>query len=141
MESQLRLKELLKDIPPEKLHLPCSDEDLRTLALSISEWKEIRPFLELEKSEEKEIEEEYKSVKRRRVAVFRKWREKYDKRATYEKLAKAFWKIGWSDLVEKMCLLAQESAESSDEEEWPDEDVGTTGSYLALIVQISAVII
>ncbi len=126
--SKPPLEELLQDTPRAKLQLPCSDKDLCTLALSIPDWKELLPFLNLKELEKIAIEEEYNSVKRRKVALLRKWRAKYNKKATYESLSEALWKIGRVDLVEEVCSLLTNEAESSAEEEGPEECIGGSGT-------------
>lgn len=122
--AQPSLEELLSDVPREKLKLPCSDEDLCTLALSIPSWKELLPYLLPGQSDSTKnaIEEQYTSVERRRVAVLRKWRANRGKRATYEKLSEILWKRGWSHLVEKLCGLLVGHDTSSDSDEDSDDE-------------------
>ena len=49
--------EVLKDVPHEKLEQPCKDEHLCEIALSITDWQSIAPFLGLTEADESEIED------------------------------------------------------------------------------------
>ena len=105
--------ELLKDIPEEKLRQPCHDYHLNELALFITEWQSMAPFLGLTDSEEEEIAEDSRPLKRKKVAMLRKWKEKFGHEATYLKLANVFWKLKLIDLIEKLCELLSDSCASS----------------------------
>jgi len=87
---------LLKDVAPETLQQLCKDKHLRKIAQCLPDWRDAAPFLGLSGAEENIIEDDHKTALRlrRRIAVLRKWRQKYGKKATYERLAKAFWEMG-----------------------------------------------
>ena len=128
------LEDILKDVPPEKLDQPCRDEHLSDIALSITEWKSIAPFLGLTKAEEENIEKDCAANETQKIGMLQKWREKLGRKATYGKLIKVFWKLKRADLVEEVCeLLQTESSSSSSEEEGPPaakrSQRGTKGSY------------
>ena len=114
------LGDLLKDIPPEKLDQPCSDVHLCDIALSVTKWKSIAPFLGLTKAEEENIEKDCGENETQKIGMLRKWRERFGRKATYRKLAKVFFKLERADLVEEVCeLLQTEHSNSSTEEDGP----------------------
>jgi len=116
-QPELTLDEVLKDVPPEALQQLCTDRDLRKLAQSVPDWKDVAAFLGLNEVDEKTIEEENKTSLRRRIAVLRKWREKRGKKATYQRLAKAFFEMGNAALTEDVGkVLTQKESDSSEEE-------------------------
>lgn len=116
-QPELTLDEVLKDVPPEALQQLCTDRDLRKLAQSVPDWKDVAAFLGLNEVDEKTIEEENKTSLRRRIAVLRKWREKRGKKATYQRLAKAFFEMGNAALTEDVGkVLTQNESDSSEEE-------------------------
>ena len=102
---------LTQDIPP-KLDQLCRDEHLSEIALSITGWRTIAPFLGLSRAEEELIACEYpqpRMVAKQNIAMLMKWKEKYGVNATYRELVKAFWKLGNARLVEvirSMCTMA-----------------------------------
>ena len=112
------LEDLLKDIPPEKLDQPCRDDHLSEIALSITRWKSIAPFLRLTEAEEENIEKDCGENETQKIGMLRKWRERFGRKATYRKLAKVFFKLERTDLVEEVreLLLTESSSSSSDED-------------------------
>ena len=139
MATRPSLEDLLKDIPCEKLDQPCRDNHLCEIALSITKWKSIAPFLCLTEAEEENIEKNCGENETQKIGMLRKWKKKYGKRATYRKLGEVFCKLGRVDLVEKLCELLQTdtSSSSNDEDDPADrivdrEDTGviTLDSYV-----------
>ena len=107
--------ELLKDVPPEKLDEPCKDEHLCEMALYITDWQSIAPFLGLTEAEESDIEKNYDKAMVQKIKMLRKWREKLGRQATYRKLANVFTKLKHANLVEELCdLIWQRQSSSSD---------------------------
>ena len=49
--------EVLNNVPPEKLDQPCKDEHLCEIALYITDWQSIAPYLGLTEADESEIED------------------------------------------------------------------------------------
>ena len=116
MATRPSLEELLKDVPSAKLDQSCRDEYLCELALSITNWQSIAPFLGLTEVEEKEISFMYPNeLRRQTVAMLRKWKSKHGKKATYKRLARVFWKLAFTNVVEEICELLN-SPDSSDSE-------------------------
>ncbi len=100
------LGDLLRDVPPHKLDQPCTDEHLRDIALSITEWQAIAPFLELSEVDEEEIKCKYPHLLiRQNLGMLRRWRESFGSRATYRKLAEVFCRVGKVARVEEICTL------------------------------------
>ena len=105
----------LKDVPPEKLDEPCKDEHLCEIALSITDWLSVAPFLGLTETEESDIAKNYDKAMIQNIKMLRKWREKFGRQATYRKLANVFTKLKHAGLVEELCnLIWQRHSSSSD---------------------------
>ena len=116
MATRPSLEELLKDVLPAKLNQPCRDECLCELALSITNWQSIAPHLGLTDKDEEEISSLYPNkLGRQTVAMLRRWKSKHGKRATYKRLARVFWKLALTNVVEEICKLLN-SPDSSDSE-------------------------
>ena len=97
--------EVLNNVPSEKLDQPCKDEHLCEIALSITDWQSIAPFLGLTEVEESDIKKNYDNTMTQKIKMLRKWREKFGRQATYRKLARVFTKLKHADLVEELCDL------------------------------------
>ena len=121
MATRPSLEDLLKDVPPKKLNQPCRDEHLGKIALSLTDWQSIAPFLRLTKADEEEIKRDYANTRTQKIAMLRKWKEKFGRKAKYKKLTAVFWDLEQADLVEKVCELLQAecSSSSSDEDDHP----------------------
>ena len=120
MANKPSLEDLLKGVPPEKLNQPCRDDHLSEIALSVTEWRSISPFLGLTEADEAVIQHDYPESITRKIGMLRKWKKMFGKKATYRKLGKVFFKLERADLVEKVCeLLQTESSSSSCEEDDP----------------------
>ena len=105
------VSEVLADKGLDKgiLECPCTPEHRNVIALQITSWETLAPFIGLSSSDEEEIEEDNKSTKSKRIALLRKWSEKLGKRATYLHLMKGFAKIERRDLIEQLCDVFIES--------------------------------
>ena len=122
MATRPSLEDLLKDIPCEKLDQPCRDVHLSEMALSITKWKSIAPYLGLTEAEEENIEKNCGENETQKIGMLRKWKKKFGNRATYRKLGQVFYKLGRVDLVEKVRELLQTDT-SSDEHDPADRIV------------------
>ena len=134
MATRHSLEDLLKDIPCEKLDQPCRDDHLSEIALSVTKWKSIAPYLGLTEAEEENIEKDCGENETQKIGMLRKWKKKFGKRATYRKLGQVFCKLGRADLVEKVRELLQTDS-SKDEHDPADrivdrEDTTTLDSYV-----------
>lgn len=104
------LDELLRHVlPTEKLDQPCTDEHICRLALSVTDWKATAPFLGLVEPIQDEIEEDCRTSKERKISMLRRWRQQFGKGATYQKLARVFWYLNRTDIVEQICDLLTDS--------------------------------
>ena len=82
---------------------PCLEEHLAEIATSITEWREISPFLGLTEAEEHEIlGSAPHSVRSQKIAMLRLWKKKKGKAATYSRLCRAFRKSKQIDLEDEM---------------------------------------
>ena len=99
----------------------CSEKHLAEIALLVTDWREISPFLGLTAAEEHEIlGSAPHSVLPQKIAMLRKWKEKRGAKATYKRLRRVFKKCGKLDLelkVQKMLTKSSNSSSSSDTEE------------------------
>ena len=113
----------MKDVPPEKLDQPCKYEHLSELALSITDWRSIAPFLGLTKADESEIECDYGKARTQKIEMLRKWQASLGKQATYRKLAKVFWKLKHADLLEELCDLIHPTLQSTSDPEGTNRSI------------------
>ena len=90
---------------------PCLEEHLAEIATSITEWREISPFLGLTNAEEHEILGTIPplSVRSQKIAMLRMWQKKKGRAATYNQLCRAFRKSEQLDLEDKMKQILAES--------------------------------
>ena len=130
MAAKPSLEDLLKDVPPEKLDEPCRDDHLSELALSVTEWQSIAPFLGLSEAEEEDIERDCAKNKTQKIKMLRKWKEKFGKRATYRRLARVFWKLGRVDLVGELCDILQMEGGPPDSKKVGRDALKTYADYL-----------
>ena len=142
----LPLEELLKDVPSEKLAQTCTDEHLNQLALSITDWQSISPFLGVSEAEVEEIDCQYpRKLVAQKVAMLRRWQGKFGRSATYRRLVDSLWHRRLTTLVEKICsLVMKEEEEEIDEDEFVDAaedlpshipDGGSTSTATSATVQ------
>ena len=118
MAGRPSLEDLLQDVPPEKLDQPCRDEHLSKIALSITDWQSIAPFLGLTEADEVIIRHDYPNWITQKIGMLRTWKKRFGGKATYRKLGKVFFKLERADLVEELCeLLQTESSGSSSDGE------------------------
>lgn len=54
----------------ESLRVPCSAEDCNKLALKLTRWQELCPFIGLEEQDEEEIDHDYKKHKQKKIGMF-----------------------------------------------------------------------
>ena len=133
MAERQSLDELTNSVPRQKLNQPCADEHLLEIALSISNWRSIAPFLGVDEVLVDAIETKNpKDLLAQTIAMLRKWREQCGRKATYRKLAKVFWKLQRSDLVAKLAELLTSESESSNSgsEEEDDAQLDSCSMYL-----------
>ena len=99
------LDDLIKDVPANCLDQPCKDHHLNEIALSITNWQLIAPFLGLNDVDEEEIHEKYNPLPRKAIAMLRRWKEKFGKEATCRILIHTFWKLKFISLIETFCSI------------------------------------
>ena len=115
MAAAPSLEELLRGVAPEKLEQPCRDDHLSEIALSLTGWQSIAPFLGLSEVDEEAIVCRYpQDLEMQNIAMLRKWKNKFGQSATYRKLAQVFFDRRKCDTVDKLChILLQENAVST----------------------------
>ena len=92
-----------KGLDERALDCPCRPEHRNAIALCITHWKELAPFIDLSCTDEEEIDDPNRSVKEKNIALLRKWNQKRGKKATYLHLIKGFAIVERRDLIEKLC--------------------------------------
>ena len=114
MADKPSLEDLLRDIPPEKLDQPCSDDHLSEISLDITDWQFIAPFLELTEFEEREITCMYpNTLSMQNIGMLRKWKSAFAQNATYRTLISVLWKIGKTSLAEHVCTIVSDTDTSA----------------------------
>ena len=81
MATRPSLEDLLKDIPRQKLNQSCRDDHLSKIALSLTDWQSVAPFLGLTEADEEEIKRDYSNTKTQKIAMLRKWKKRYGRKA------------------------------------------------------------
>ena len=92
----------------DALHRKCSDNHLATIALSITSWKQLSPFLGLTQQDEDDIQSDNMKNAERKLAMLRRWREKNGDEATYFRLADAFEALKWRNCISELLDLFQQ---------------------------------
>ena len=105
--DQIKVEKLLKEVgvQPEKLNERISDDHLREIALFLTEWKTVVPFLGLDENDVDSIEQEEKKEQVRKLKALRKWKSKFAFEATYRKLVEVLLSLTMTDVAEKVCHL------------------------------------
>ena len=95
---------------PADWYKPCSEEHLAEIAVSVTEWREISPFLGITEAEEHEIlGSTPHSVRSQKIAMLRLWKKKKGRAATYEQLSRVFRKCERLDLEEMLKQILEDS--------------------------------
>ena len=103
----LSLEEQLSKFPAELLDSLCVDAHLVKLTECFSDWQTgLSTSLELTAVEVKDIEEEWQNPARRRVEMFRRWRNKLASQATYRCVPVNVIKLPTLDEME--CLFSRQ---------------------------------
>ena len=115
-----RLAKLINDIPAEEVDRTVGDEHIGELALSLTDWRVMAPFLGVSEIEEREIIRRWPNDRlRQNITMLRRWKEKFARKATFRKLLKVFWQLESVDLVQEVyeMLLENMSEDDSDDED------------------------
>ena len=86
----------------------CSENHLAIIAQSITSWKQLSPFLGLTQQDEDDIQQDNTRNAERKMAMLRRWREKYGDEATYFRLADAFEALKWRNRISELLDLFQQ---------------------------------
>ena len=103
----MKVEDLLKyvGVHPEKLNKRISDDHICEIALFLTEWKTVAPFLGLDENELDAIEEEEKKEQVKKLKALQKWKSKTGFQATYRKVVQVLLKLEKVDVAEKVCRL------------------------------------
>ena len=99
------LERRLGDASYSKLDHLMDTHHQNKIAMSITDWRSIAPFLGLEETDEEDIETKYPTPKTRNIAMLRKWKHLQGSCATYRKLLEAFWDVERVDLIDKLLQM------------------------------------
>ena len=105
--EQVTVKKLLMEVGvhPEKLNERIIDDHLCEIALFLTEWKTVVPFLGLDENDVDAIEQEEKKELVRKLKALRKWKRKFVLTATYRKLVDVLLSLTMTDVAEAVCRL------------------------------------
>ena len=95
-------------ITSDALLRKCSENHLAIIAQSITSWKQLSPFLGLTQQDEDDIQQDNTRNAERKMAMLRRWREKYGDEATYFRLADAFEALKWRNCISELLDLFQQ---------------------------------
>ena len=79
-----------------------SSERLCRIALIVDDWKVIGRLLNLTRDEINEVDEDNEKVVRKKIGMLDRWWQKNATKATYLRLAEAFYAKGRTDLIERL---------------------------------------
>ena len=89
-----------RSLTRDDLDHKCSDErHMNKLALEIHTWKAVAALLGLSKQDKENIEADNRTNADRKIAMLRRWSERYGDGATYLKLAETFEALKRRDLI------------------------------------------
>ena len=110
--SGVTLDELLDKVGVKSTQLEevCSDEHLRIIAQSLESWRELSVHLGLFGADVEVIEGDRCSVPVKRQQMLKKWREKFDFKATYRVLIEGLLSIGNAKMAHTVCLLVKQQS-------------------------------
>ncbi len=102
-----------RQLTSDALQRKCSENHLAIIAQSITSWEQLSPFLGLTQQEEDDIQHDNTRNAVRKVAMLRRWREKYGDEATYFRLADAFEALKWRNCISELFDLFQQDSEAT----------------------------
>ena len=110
-------------VAPEKLDQPCRDDHLSEIALSLTNWQSMAPFLGLSEVDERAIMCRYPhELEMQNIAMLRKWKDKFGRTATFRKMVAILWRRGRTTSVERLCNILKESEEVNDGEDEEEKE-------------------
>ena len=121
-DCRMSLKEFLKNVPCEKLNLPCTNAHLKKIALLMTtDWQSIAPLLGITEAVEDEISC-CRTVMRQKIAMFRRWKNRLGPKAKYQKLLKVFWELQHKDMCTRIVQILHPSSHDSGDSDSSSED-------------------
>ena len=105
--AEITLDKLLKEtkIRPERLNECISDDHLCKIALFLTSWRKVAPYLKLSENDLDDVERECKDEQVKRLKALQKWKSKFAFEATYKKLVEVLLLLAMADVAEKICCL------------------------------------
>ena len=102
-----RVQELVKEtvIDPEKLDKYISDDHLFKVALFLTSWRTVAPYLGLSVKTLDAIVRKCKNEQEKRLIALQEWKSKFGFKATYRKLVEVLLSLAMADVAEKVCHL------------------------------------
>lgn len=108
--AELNLLSILssRKLTLDALRHKCPENHLAIVARSIMSWKQLSPFLGLTQQDEDDIQHDNTRNAERKIAMLRRWKEKYGDEATYFRLADAFEALKWRNCISELLDLFQQ---------------------------------
>ena len=105
--AAITLEELLKKVcvHSEKLDESTSDDHLLEIALFLTSWRIVAPYLGLSDIDVNDVEREGRNEQEKRRKALQKWKGKFVFKATYRKLVEVLLSLAMADVAEKVCCL------------------------------------
>ena len=104
--------ELLAEVGVTHIQLDktCTREHLLDIAIFLTSWREVAPYLSLSSAEVEVTERDARSEAERKRKMLEVWKDKFGFKATYRVLVETLLKIGRADQAQKVCHLLKEGA-------------------------------
>ena len=105
--AAITLEELSEQVGvyPEKLNESISDDHLLEIALFLSSWRTVIPYLSLSEMDVNDVEQGGNNEKDKRLKALQRWKGKCGFKATYKKLVEVLLSLAMADVAEKVCHL------------------------------------
>ena len=108
-----------RQVAKSSLDVKCAEKHLTAITQSITSWKQLSPFLGLSPQDEEDIEADSSKNAERKVAMMRRWSEKFGEEATYLRMADAFETLQWRNCICDLLDLLQDRLRTESEATGP----------------------
>ena len=92
---------------PEKLNDSISDDHLCEIALFLTSWCKVAPYIGLREMDINDVQREGKNEQDQTLNALERWKGKFGFKATYQKLVEVLLSLAMADVAEKVCRLLQ----------------------------------
>ena len=105
-----------RQLAKTSLDVKCAEKHLIAITQSITSWKQLSPFLGLSQQDEEDIEADNSKNAKKKVAMMRRWSEKFGEEATYLRMAEAFETLQWRNCICDLLDLLQDRLRTAEAE-------------------------